>query len=359
MHRKYWYWLNNIEGIGNAKIRRLLECFENPKEVFFADRNELGHVLSIKEADIENILSDRIRRQAFENYEKLVNSPVKCVFPDEEEYPKTLLELYDKPFVLYYCGSLPDCNGRNVAVVGSRKCSHYGRMVAEELGRVLAMAGYNVISGLALGVDVMAHKGAVMAGGRTYAVLAGGPDRCYPNLNYNTYMEIQKSGGIISEYGPGTFTCAGMFPLRNRIISGLCEAVIVVEAGEKSGSLITADYALEQNRRVFAVPGRIGDKGSMGTNRLLWQGAEIITSYDELLQSLGGMERKENKGQEFNLPKEENIVYEILSDYNPRSLDTILYETQMEMSDIFTILTKLEIKGLICETGKNFYVRMR
>lgn len=258
--RKYWYWINNIEGIGNAKLRYLFEVFDNPYEIFCAGENTLQTLGRLTRADIVKILSDKIKYRNFRQFDELIKSDIKCVFPDEKEYPDKLLQLYDKPFVLYFKGRLPDSNKKTVAVVGSRECSFYGQGVAEEIGRILAQNDVNVISGLAFGIDSCAHRGAVMAGGNTYGIMAGGPDKCYPAQNYNLYMDIIRTGGVISEYRPHTKTVPGMFPIRNRIISGLSDAVIVVEAGVKSGSLITANYALEQNRQILAVPGRITDK---------------------------------------------------------------------------------------------------
>ncbi len=293
--RKYWFWINNIPGIGNIKTRKLLEYYENdPYNVFNTSYDVLMSIDGITDKNALAILDYKQRDKIFRMYENFCNKDIRFVFPIDKEYPLRLRELYDKPLILYYKGSLPQKNRPSAAVVGSRNCSPYGRSVAKEIGRLLGTHGVNVISGLALGIDSEAHKGCVMSGGRTYAVLAGTAEQCYPAQNFNLYMDILNDGGILSEYPPGTKTVPGMFPMRNRIISGLADVVIVVEAGAKSGSLITVSQALEQNRQVMAVPGRLGDPSSIGCNELIADGARIINSYDTILDELGIYVSKEN-----------------------------------------------------------------
>ncbi|MGN0373881.1 MAG: DNA-processing protein DprA, partial [Butyrivibrio sp.] len=210
--RKLWFWINNIEGIGNIKIRKLLEIFQTPRAVWEADRDKLMSISVINEKDADNIYDRDKRKHILERYYILEDKGIGFVFPWEKEYPGRLKELYDKPYILYYKGELPSDKLLSVGVVGARKCSEYGRYVAGELGRTLGMAGVNVISGLAYGIDSEAHRGTLMGGGRTYGVLAGGVDKCYPAGNFNLYMDILEQGGIISEFPPGTATVPGMFP---------------------------------------------------------------------------------------------------------------------------------------------------
>lgn len=358
--RRLWFWLNNIEGIGNIKIRRLLEIYDNPVNIYNADREELERIPGITKKDAWNITNEEIKNVTNKNYILYEKNGIKFTFPWEEEYPFRLKELYDKPQILYYIGRIPDEKAPAVAMVGSRNCSEYGRMMARELSFELAKCGVNIISGLALGIDSEAHMGALMAGGNTYGVLAGGVDKCYPFSNYNLYMDILKKGGVLSEYPPGTRTVPGMFPLRNRIVSGLSDMVVVVEAGNKSGSLITVNHALEQNRIVYALPGRICDKMSEGCNRLIGEGAGIITSVECLLRELGIQYVKEEKTENKNLllATEEKMLYSLLLDFVPRSLDTILEETKLSVSVVLNNLLRLELKGLIKEISKNFYVRI-
>lgn len=359
MDRKYWFWINNIRGIGNIKIRRLLKAFEdNPEAVYDADAGKLSMVEGIKASDVERIIDPECRKEAFRKYEQYTTGRMKCVFPCDPDYPSRLIELYDRPNVLYYLGKLPDADRPAVAIVGSRNCSEYGRSVACELGRIMAQNGVEVVSGMALGIDGEAHKGAVYGGGRTYAVLAGGADVCYPKQNFNIYCDILNNGGVISEFPAHTPTSPGMFPLRNRIISGLADAVIVVEAGEKSGSLITVAQALEQNRQVYAVPGRIGDPDSLGCNRLIAQGAQIVSGYEDILKEMGIYAPETNKKLNITLAPEEKLLYTQLLNFAPHSLDTLVRETGMEPDKVLTALLGLELKGLIRETGQNFYVRI-
>lgn len=374
--RAYWYWLNNIPGIGNAKIRTLLAELDNPYNIFKTDTGSLSGLKILNKKDIENIISESVRNDIFKKYQRELDRGTQFVFPYEEKYPLRLKELYDKPYILYYKGKLPDNNKKNVAIVGSRNCSEYGRHVARELGRVLAAAGCNIISGLANGIDSEAHKGAVYIGGYTCGVLAGGVEHCYPPNNYNLYMDIINSGGVISEFPGDSVTRPGMFPLRNRIISGMTDAVIVVEAGKKSGSLITASTALSQNRDVYAVPGRLGDPTGIGCNELIAAGAMVITDYDSILEDLGihnydckvncdteiGSEGNFERNFKINniaLAKEEKILYSLLLDFNPRSLETLICESSLSSEQVLTNLIGLEIKGIICEISKNFYVRVK
>ena len=229
---------------------------------------------------------------------------IKIYKKTEEGYPKTLLQLPDAPARIYVLGELPDPIRPAIAIVGARNCSSYGKNMAYEYARVLTKKGIQVISGLARGVDAAAHAGALAAGGKTYGVMGCGVDFCYPTSSRNLYHVMQQQGGILSEFSPGTPPLSYHFPLRNRIISGLSEAILVVEAKEKSGSLITADAALEQGRTVFALPGRAGDLLSEGCNRLIYQGAipawkpEIIleemkwTGKEEIIQEDFAQEKK-------------------------------------------------------------------
>ncbi len=358
--RETWFWLNNIEGIGNIKIRRLLEFFENPQHIYNAKEGELLQVQGIGSVEAAKITDSSTKESTRRRYEHYIQNGINCVFPFEKEYPAKLKELYDKPFILYYKGRIPD-EAPSVAVIGSRKCSEYGRYIAREFGRILGSAGVNVISGLAGGIDSEAHRGCMLAGGSTYGILACGVDKCYPMYNYNLYMDMQHNGGVISEFPMETPTVPGLFPVRNRIVSGLADIVVVVEAGIKSGSLITVAHALEQNRTVYAVPGRIGDKFSEGCNRLIEEGAGIITSFDTILNELGIMvsDVKNCEKNDNGLAREEKMLYSLLLDFVPKSLDSITAQSDMPYNAVLTGLIGLELKGYIKEISKNFYIRIR
>ena len=361
MERKYWFWINNLKGIGNNKIRKLLCDFGDDPYNIFRCGNLAGMGLNyLSNQDIDTLTDADLRKKTFLLYEKYLEKGIKFVFPFEEQYPKRLNELFDKPYILYYKGRLPIKDRPSIAVVGSRNCSEYGRSMAREIARALALHDVNVISGLALGVDSEAHRGSIMAGGRTFGVLAGTVEECYPAQNFNLYMDMLKDGGVLSEFGPGTRTVPGMFPMRNRIISGLCDGVIVVEAGKRSGSLITVSRALEQNRDIYAVPGRVGDPDSMGCNRLIAEGASIIISIDELMESLGldnGNAAAEGKNN-LCLASEENLLYSLLLDFGPKSLETLIHDSKLPVSEVLQGIVGLEIAGLVREVSKNIYVRV-
>lgn len=277
----------------------------------------------------------------------------------EEKYPKRLLVYENMPQTIYVKGKLPLETGKTVAIVGARVCSHYGAYQAYRFAKELAQQGVQIISGLAKGIDANAHKGALDAGGNTYAVLGCGVDICYPKQNQRLYEEIIKKGGVLSEFENQTLPFAGNFPRRNRIISGLAELVLVVEAKKKSGSLITANYALEQGKTVFAVPGRVDDALSEGCNLLIADGAGIANSVESILSELQILPEK--KGDFLHkskiwLASHEEMVYSCL-DLQPKNIEEIFQEVPLKSGEIMEILLKLELEGLIIEPVKNYYTR--
>ncbi|MBU9729035.1 DNA-processing protein DprA [Diplocloster modestus] len=277
----------------------------------------------------------------------------------EPAYPERLGKIQAYPQGLYVRGKLPDPEVPAVAIVGARMCSAYGRSKAREFGRVLAANGVQIISGLAKGIDGCAQEGALEAGGLTFAVMGCGVDICYPRENYRLYEQIIKEGGVISEYPNGEQPVNWHFPARNRIISGLADLVLVIEAKEKSGSLITADLALEQGKDVFALPGRVTDPLSMGCNRLIAQGAGIALRPEELLEGLGiifGKSDGKSKKMKIPLEKKEVSVYACL-DLVPKSVDEIMAVTALPIQEVFPILLSLQLKECIEEAAKGKFVR--
>nr|WP_275891400.1 DNA-processing protein DprA [Ruminococcus sp. OA3] len=263
------------------------------------------------------------------------------------------------PKELYVRGELP---GREpaVAIVGARMCSQYGRIQAQEFARVLSLHGLAVISGMAQGIDGSAHYGALEAGGPTYAVLGCGLDICYPACNRHLYEKMPKAGGLISEFPEGTKPLRCHFPMRNRIISALADIVLVIEAKEKSGSLITADFALEQGKDVFAVPGRVGDALSAGCNRLIAQGAGIACSPGMLLEQFGILQEnrmRTEKNTVLGLARDLDLVYSCV-DLQPKDLHTILEEVPFSAEKTMEILLKLRLEGKISEPFRNWYVKV-
>ena len=287
---------------------------------------------------------------------------IKIYKKTEEGYPKNLLQLPDAPSRLYVLGELPDPMRPAIAIVGARNCSSYGKNMAYEYARILTQTGIQVISGLARGVDAAAHAGALAAGGKTYGVMGCGVDFCYPTSSRKLYHVMQQQGGILSEFAPGTPPLSYHFPLRNRIISGLSGAILVVEAKEKSGSLITADAALEQGRTVFALPGRAGDLLSEGCNRLIYQGAIPAWKPEIILEEMEWTGKKEIIQEDFTqekkivLAREDVLVYSCL-DLNPKAVSQLQDETGLPSGSLLKSLYYLTAKDLAREVWQNYYIR--
>ena len=278
----------------------------------------------------------------------------------EETYPERLRCYEGMPGVLYTKGCLPQEEKKTVAIVGARACSPYGAHQAYTFAKVLAEHGVQIISGLARGIDGKAHQGALDGGGKTFAVLGCGVDICYPREHAQLESRIlQTGGGVFSEFDLGTPPCAGNFPRRNRIISGLADLVLVVEAKAKSGSLITASFALEQGKTVYAVPGRVGDALSEGCNRLISDGAGVAYSVEPLLEELKipkGFPEDFREKNNIGLASQEEMVYSCL-DLHPKNIEDIVREIPLSPREITGLLLKLELKGLIEEPVKNYYAR--
>lgn len=278
------YWLLSIPGIGEKTIRLLLSRFKRPGKVYTASEAELSECL--KGMQLTHVLERQRNWNLKEEYEKLEIKGIGVAFYGEKTYPKRLLEIPDAPYALFYRGSLPKEEALSVAVIGARECSGYGEFVAEQLGRYLGEQGIQVISGMARGIDGISQTAAMEAGGTSYGVLGSGVDVCYPKSNHRLYDRLIKQGGVLSAYVPGALPASGHFPPRNRIVSGLADALVVVEARGKSGTLITVDMALEQGKEVFVVPGRITDRLSDGCNRLLTQGAGVFLTPADFVSQL-------------------------------------------------------------------------
>jgi len=283
---------------------------------------------------------------------------IQTIKKSSRNYPEILKEISDAPKQLYVRGNLPKDHNLNFAIVGTRAASDYGRTLTFKIAKELAELGFNIVSGLALGIDTQAHLGALEGKGRTTAVMGSAIDdnSIYPSENLNLVKKIISSGGaIISEYEPGTKSEIWFFPERNRIISGLSRGVLVVEAPEKSGALITARVALEQNREVFAIPGSIFSKNSIGTNNLIKSGAKMVTTVDDILEELNLTELKTEKriGKEENLTEEEKIILKII-EKEPIHTDKICKISKMAAGQVLSIISVLEIKGIIKNIGGKF-----
>lgn len=283
---EYWIWLSIIEKKNYTITRRLLDIYKTPEEIWKLSKKELEQ-LEVEEQMIQEMTNPNYRRivKAYILYMKEKNIQILTI--KDEDYPYLLKQIYDPPSVIYIMGNKKILSQNGIAIVGSRNCSLYGQKIAKYLSYQLAKKGIHIISGLARGIDTFSHIGTLQARGKTIAVLGSGLDVIYPPENEKLAEKIVESGGcLVSEYIVGTKPLGEHFPARNRIISGLASGVVVVEASEKSGSLITVDFALEQGKNVYAVPGNINSPNSLGTNALIKQGAKIVTSIEDILEDL-------------------------------------------------------------------------
>lgn len=360
MGKAYQYWLGNTMNLGNKKIISLVEHFGSAYQVYHADSKELKHVGGMSQEEIDILMNHKKIWDIEKEYEKIKSSDVKFITIEDEIYPNKLKRICNYPYNLYIKGELPDDKLPSVAIVGSRMCSEYGKKTAIEFGHKLAESGVQIVSGLAKGIDGISHKSAIEVSGKTFAVLGNGIDICYPKENRDIYENIPCGhGGILSQFPFGTSPKSNHFPIRNEIISGLSDIVLVIEAREKSGSLITADMALEQGRDVFAVPGRICDTLSEGCNRLIKQGAGIALAPEDILSEFGIfsiLDIKEQKKTNNSLESTEKVLYSCL-DFYPKGLDAIISELSLPIEEIIHTLIGLEIKGYIKEVSKNYYVK--
>lgn len=356
---KYWYWLCNIPELWNQKIRLLLQYFGSPEEVYRCKAEQLALIPGITEKNRSDILDSRDGAWKA-GISELDKRKITFLYPEHKDYPKKLKDLTDAPYSLYVKGTLPDPEKHHVAIVGSRACSAYGKTVTDMLSRELAAYGIGVISGMARGIDTVGQRGVLAAGGKTYAVLGSGLDVVYPRENIELYEQILEcGGGVISEYPLGAQPVQWRFPMRNRIISGLSDAVLVTEAAERSGSLITVEFALEQGKEIFALPGRITDRLSGGCNRLIQAGAYALTSVQDILNVLKINKKVicENLSKkDYPLEKEMEVVYSCLS-LLPQDIHTIIEETGMEAEKVVANLVKLQILGLVTEPVRSYFAR--
>lgn len=360
-----------VPGVGDVTIRALLNAFGSAEEIFRANERQLAQVEKVSEKKIKGITAIKAKKE--EVIKKVMHwksSGIKAVFVNEPEYPRQLKNLYDAPFVIFYKGNLPAENAPNVAIIGARACTEYGKNIAYSFGRSLALKGIQIISGMAAGADVYAHKGALSGGGYTAGVLGSGVDICYPRTNFSIYTEMQINGCVMSEVLPGTSPAPGLFPRRNRIIASLSDAVIITEAKEKSGSLITADQALEQGKEVFAVPGRIGDPLSLGCLSLIRQGAYPLTCTEDII-NCAGIRRKLKKSTICCVKASEHRtsslmtdeccindkkVFETLTDI-PKNINRIMYETEIGYEEAAQAIINLELQGLLRSVSAGLYVK--
>ncbi|SES62614.1 DNA-processing protein DprA [[Clostridium] polysaccharolyticum] len=355
-----WFWLSNASGIGLKKIEYLLGHFQQIEAIYEASSKELCAVKGISEKDA--LALKREKEDYKRKYQRMKKLGIEFVAKEDKKYPKKLHNLLDSPYGIYVRGNNPDEEKKSIAIIGARDCSVYGKEMAIWFAKELSLSGIQIISGMARGIDGYAHTGVLThgkeEGAATFAVLGSGIDVCYPKEHYWMYRRMQEEGGIISEYGLGVAAKPGQFPMRNRLISGLSDGILIIEAKERSGSLITADLGLEQGKDIFSVPGRIGDDLSFGCNNLIKMGAFLVQSPKDILQHYhfsivpqGKVQKKSN----YMLETKEKIVYANLS-YNPKHINELIVDTKFCLSELMEILVALELKGYIRQAMKNFYI---
>ena len=386
-NREYWLYLSRVKGMDSGRRKILLEMFGSAENIYGATEQELRNIPLLEDFHIDQLIAYR-NTDYTKELERFERQGIGFVTVDDADFPEKLREIPDAPPFLFYKGELPQNNVPAVAMVGSRKCSIYGREMCLKFAEALAGAGILIISGMAAGVDGFSHRGAIKAGGKTMAVLGCGVDVCYPSMNrdifdtlsgvdsfYSRSLTGKKDddkgkdnkwlhfGCLISEYYPGDKALPYNFPQRNRIISGLCDILLVVEAGKKSGTFITVDHALEQGREIFAIPGRIGDTVSDGCNSLIKNGAMMATEPEDIIEELKAKytmlltaEKSRKKGKKTELPEDEKKVYENL-DVVPTQINEIAERTGIDPGTLGQLLIGMELKGLIKEVGKNLYIK--
>ncbi len=351
-----------VPGVGAGKLRALIGQFRSADAVLCASKNRLIAVPGIDASTAQKIQNHKGEQFAREQLGRLKKSGGQLLSFWDKSYPKLLKHIYDPPAMLFIMGEFAETDQYSVAVVGSRQPSNYGKIATEKLAGELAARGITVVSGLAYGVDTIAHRSAINCGGRSLAVLGSGIDVVYPSENRQLASAMQKSGVVMSEYPMGTGPDRGNFPRRNRIICGLSHGVIVVEAGQKSGALITAAIALEQNREVFAVPGNIDSSKSIGTNALIKEGAAVVTSIEDVLDTLSvplspiltGVERTR---PDIHLDDGQKRVMAVLSN-EPTHVDQIANTTGESAATILSRLLNLELMNLVRQLPGKMFVRL-
>ena len=353
--------MGRIRGVGGVSFKKITARFADPAAVFRASAAELAEIEGLHREVIHSIANFNDWAEIDKEIQRARAAGIQMIPFSDAAYPGSLRAIADPPPLLYVKGELRDNDSKAIAIVGSRSASDYGRRIARDLARGLASFGFTVVSGMARGIDGMAHESALQAGGRTLAVLGSGVDHAYPPEHEMLYRRISESGAVISELPMGARPIAFNFPARNRLISGLSLGVVVVEATEKSGSLITASLAAEQGREVFAVPGEAGASRSRGSHRLIRQGAKLVETVEDIIEEIAPqLSRRgdaapasarslpENSGpaarQIFALLKETSL-----------QVDQVIEQSGLPAPQVLQVLLDLELQGFVCQTPGKIY----
>ncbi|HHT46735.1 MAG TPA: DNA-protecting protein DprA [Firmicutes bacterium] len=366
---KYYHAFNLMPSLGPVRIRRLIRHFGSPEQAWEAANNieALIQVKGFGRSLAEKVAKEHREINPEKSWAEFEQKGYSYIIWDDDNYPRLLREIYDPPPLLYYMGDFNVSDTSCLAIVGSRRHTAYGKEIAYKFASALSNYKITVVSGMARGIDTWAHKGVLSAGGKTLAVMGCGLDICYPPENRMLMEKIRQSGAVISEFPPGSEPYPQNFPRRNRIISGLSAGTIVVEAGERSGALITADFALEQGREVFAVPGGINSPYSRGCHRLIKEGAKLVEKVEDVLEELllfsendtishkkvTAENGAEDRGQ---LNQDEIKLMEIIP-YEPLPLEQIVIMSKMPISTVNILLLGLELKGIIKQLPGKYFVR--
>lgn len=396
----YRLWLHNVPELGDKATMLLIDIYKSAGALYHVPENELKDQLlangwrqKVADKKIQSYRDFSKSWKVTEQYEKMLERGIRMVSIWDEKYPEKLRRLHNPPIILYYLGELPDEKKCALAIIGARECSDYGAYAASAFGEQIGKADVNIISGMARGIDGIGQQAAVRAGGRAYAVLGCGVDVCYPLSNRELYQAIQEKGGVISPYPPGTAPKKQLFPYRNSIVAGFSDAVLVVEARQKSGTWITVDMALEQGKDVYAVPGRLTDRLSDGCNLLIRQGAGIALAPEDIVaelvilknrqgkekaeaQGAGAWKRKKPEKESINIGKRRKINKENGMEYReeplgllrfldvaPKSSDEIfarMKEAGIEMTlpQLLFELIQLCMDGKARQVGGNYFTRV-
>jgi DNA processing protein len=353
--------LNMVGEIGSVRLDRLLKFFGKPENIFAVSPEKLIAIAGISENIANGIHSFR-EEDLVKELESAKKLGLKIITLDDEDYPENLKNIFSPPIVLYIKGKLEKEDKLAVAIVGSRRASYYGLSSAEKFAAELAGCGLTIISGMARGIDTAAHRGALKADGRTIAIIGSGFNHIYPEENQELAEKISQNGAVISEFPLAAKPLKENFPRRNRLISGLSLGVLVVEAARNSGALITADFALEQGREVFALPGRLDTPNSFGTNELIKQGAKLVSTKDDILEELQlpiAANLKEIKNRlRPHLESKDSLLYGLIPS-DPIALDEILEKTSLHISRVYEILLRLQMKKLIKQLPGKQFIRLR
>jgi len=357
--RLFWVGLNLVKGIGAVRLQKLLDHFGDAQTAWEAPPLALKSV-GLEEGIVDSLLEVRASVDLHAIWENMQSQSITLLTWLDEAYPRRLKEISQPPPVLYLRGEITPQDEWAVAIVGTRKYTPYGQQVAEEVAAFLARNGVTVVSGLARGIDSIAHQAALNVGGRSIGILGNGVDFIYPPENEGLARQMMEKGAVMSDYPLGTPPESFNFPPRNRIISGLSLATVIVEAGQRSGALITAEFAANQGREVFAVPGKINAPQSKGTNRLIQEGAHPLLHPEDLMAALDLTMVTEHQTARTVLPADatEAALFKVLG-HEPKHVDEIGLEVNLPIEQVSSALALMELKGLVRQVGGMQYVAVR